>query len=431
MRVILIFVFLFIMGQNLISKSVTSNDSTIVEVDSLGFYYPVGRISFMLDGKLVPHSKIFKKGKAQYEFAGGTMEILDAIKNYGEKYRNGLLMYKRDERFNFCIEGVVDSKYNGSLVTLFTVTGNVIRSVDSTYVENGCFSFVGPEYLYEKSIISLGNYPDTVLSAELYLERGPIKVKLGHKSVVTSPLSIEYQQFLDSCAEYRRQIKVSLKRKENVEARELELCKYRYRFKKKHIHDGIGRELLLRDAYNIYDPYFEELYEMLSERDKSRGDVKSAYENRKKRLNQQSLAGKQYMDFTLVDSLGIPRKISDYVGKSECLFIDFWASWCGPCRAQEPHLVRLYSQYKDRGFEIVRISLDTDRDRWLSALQNTRGQWTELCIMNKEDNERVRKLYNIAGIPYGLLIDKSGKIVNVITGSWLYLEMLLKSYYKE
>ena len=135
----------------------------------------------------------------------------------------------------FHIEGTVDSKYNGALVTLFTITGNVIRSVDSTYVENGCFGFVGPEYLYEKSIISLGNYPDTVLSAELYLESGPIKVELKHNSVVCSPLTLEYQQFLDSCAEYRRQISVALKNKEDVEDMELKLCEYKYRFKKKHI----------------------------------------------------------------------------------------------------------------------------------------------------------------------------------------------------
>ena len=133
----------------------------------------------------------------------------------------------------FHIEGTVDSKYNGALVTLFTITGNVIRSVDSTYVENGCFGFVGPEYLYEKSIISLGNYPDTVLSAELYLESGPIKVELKHNSVVCSPLTLEYQQFLDSCAEYRRQISVALKNKEDVEDMELKLCEYKYRFKKK------------------------------------------------------------------------------------------------------------------------------------------------------------------------------------------------------
>lgn len=330
----------------------------------------------------------------------------------------------------FHIEGTVDSKYNGALVTLFTITGNVIRSVDSTYVENGCFGFVGAEYLYEKSIISLGNYPDTVLSAELYLESGPIKVELKHNSVVCSPLTLEYQQFLDSCAEYRRQISVALKNKEDVEDMELKLCEYKYRFKKKHIHNGLGRGLLLREANDIYDPYFDELYEMLSDRDKCRGDVKSEYQIRKKGLAQQFLAGKQFMDFTLIDSLGNEKRISDYVGKNELLFLDFWASWCGPCRAQEPHLVRLYQEYKDRGFGILGISLDVNTASWLSVLTKKENLWPELCIAGKEDDKRIRELYSITGIPFGVLLDKSGKIISVVNAGWQHLKMILDEYYK-
>ncbi|WP_302613640.1 TlpA disulfide reductase family protein [uncultured Bacteroides sp.] len=188
--------------------------------------------------------------------------------------------------------------------------------------------------------------------------------------------------------------------------------------------------MLLRDAYDIYDPYFEKLYGMLSERDKSRGDIRLEYENRKKRLKQQSLAGRQYVDFTLVDSLGCERKISDYVGKSDLLFLDFWASWCGPCRAQEPQLVRLYQEYRSKGFEILGVSLDANRTSWLSVLRKKENHWTDLCIAKKEDDKRVRELYSINGIPYGILIDKSGKIVNVVTAGWVHLEMLLKGYYK-
>lgn len=105
-----------------------------------------------------------------------------------------------------------------------------------------------------------------------------------------------------------------------MEDMELKLCEYKYRFKKKHIHNGLGRGLLLREANDIYDPYFDELYEMLSDRDKCRGDVKSEYQIRKKGLAQQFLAGKQFMDFTLIDSLGNEKRISDYVGKNELLF---------------------------------------------------------------------------------------------------------------
>lgn len=345
-----------------------------------------------------------------------------------------LLLYSRcacaqDSRFY--IKGTVDSKYNGNLVTLFTITGNIIRSVDSTYVENGRFGFTGSEYLYEKSIISLGNYPDTVLSAELYLERGFIEVELKRYSVISSPLALKYQLFLDSCAVYQQQISAALKRKENVEELELKLCEYKYRFKKKYIRNGLGRELFLQEAQNIYDPYFDELYEMLPDRDKYRGDVKTEYENRKKRLNQQFLTGKQYMDFTLIDTLGNEKRISDYIGKHDFLFIDFWASWCGPCRAQEPHLVRLYREYKDKGFEILRVSLDVDRVKWLSMLKKTHRFWPELCVANGEDDKRIRKLYNIAGIPFGVIVDKAGKITAVVTVGWQHLEMFLKAYYKD
>ena len=85
-------------------------------------------------------------------------------------------LYAQDSRFK--VIGTVDTKYNDSLITLFTFTGDIVRTVDSTYVKNGRFGFEGWEYLYEKSLISLGNYPDTVLSAEVFLEGGNISVEL-------------------------------------------------------------------------------------------------------------------------------------------------------------------------------------------------------------------------------------------------------------
>lgn len=106
-------------------------------------------------------------------------------------------LYAQDSRFK--VIGTVDTKYNDSLITLFTFTGDIVRTVDSTYVKNGRFGFEGWEYLYEKSLISLGNYPDTVLSAEVFLEGGNISVELKEMSSVHSPLMDDYKIFQDSC----------------------------------------------------------------------------------------------------------------------------------------------------------------------------------------------------------------------------------------
>ena len=330
---------------------------------------------------------------------------------------------------HFRINGRVDTRYNDSLVTLFTFTGDIIRSADSTYVQNGHFDFTGPEYLYEKSIISLGNYPDTVLFAEVFLEKGDILVELKQKSIVHSPLVDEYRVFQDSCGILWKQF-CMLKDVDLKQDAYKQFFSYRFKFKNKYLHNALGREVFLNDVSYSDDPYFAELYEKLSDRDKSRADVKTQYEYWEKRNRYLQLKGKQFMDFTLIDSLGNEKRISDYVGKNELLFLDFWASWCGPCRAQEPHLVRLYQEYKDRGFGIMGISLDVNTASWLSVLAKKENLWPELCIAGKEDDKRIRELYSITGIPFGVLLDKSGKIISVVNAGWQHLKMILNEYYK-
>ena len=105
--------------------------------------------------------------------------------------------YMFADNMAFRINGKIDSSYNGTLVTLFTFIGNEIRSVDSTYVKDGHFSFSGPEYIYEESLVSVGNSPDTVLYADVYL-KGEIDVHLKPKSVVRSSFNDEYKAFRDS-----------------------------------------------------------------------------------------------------------------------------------------------------------------------------------------------------------------------------------------
>ncbi|WP_169313285.1 redoxin domain-containing protein [Solitalea canadensis] len=105
---------------------------------------------------------------------------------------------------------------------------------------------------------------------------------------------------------------------------------------------------------------------------------------------------------------GIPVKLSSLQGKY--VLIDFWASWCPPCRAEIPHLTQLYSAYKNKGLEIYGVSLDKDKDRWLKAVEDYKMQWIHVSDLKKWGSQPVEG-YGIEGIPANFILDKEGKII--------------------
>ncbi|MNS30975.1 Thiol-disulfide oxidoreductase ResA [compost metagenome] len=113
-------------------------------------------------------------------------------------------------------------------------------------------------------------------------------------------------------------------------------------------------------------------------------------------------------EFTQTDSLGNSIKLSDFKGKY--VLIDFWASWCGPCRAENPNVVKVYEKFKDKNFTILGISLDQKKGAWLKAINDDKLVWTQVSDLKSWENE-VAKLYDIRSIPANLLLDKNGKII--------------------
>jgi peroxiredoxin len=120
--------------------------------------------------------------------------------------------------------------------------------------------------------------------------------------------------------------------------------------------------------------------------------------------------GDQLTDFTLNDTDGKPVSISDYRGKF--VLIDFWASWCAPCREENPNLLKAYEKYSSRGFEIIGISLDADKGSWLKAIEKDKLSWVNLSDLKGWESEPAQQ-YNIKSIPANALIDTSGKIIAV------------------
>ena len=133
--------------------------------------------------------------------------------------------------------------------------------------------------------------------------------------------------------------------------------------------------------------------------------------------------GQEAPEISLPNAAGNTITLSSLKGK--IVLLDFWASWCGPCRAANPGIVKLYKKYKERGFEVYAVSLDESKKKWINAIKRDKLTYTQVIDVNVWESS-VGLNYGLEAIPTNFLIDKTGKIVAIdLEGA--ALEKMIKS----
>lgn len=139
--------------------------------------------------------------------------------------------------------------------------------------------------------------------------------------------------------------------------------------------------------------------------------------------------GKPYKEVIAKNEDGEVVKLSSVIGNNKLVLLDFWASWCGPCRGEFPHLKKAYEKYRDQGFEIYAVSIDEDRQDWLAATDEEQVPWINLLVDGGWENSAVKD-YAVRGVPANFLIDSEGVIRHVDLREWKLDEVLEEVFKK-
>ena len=287
---------------------------------------------------------------------------------------------------NLSIKGTVEGEHSGK-VYLQKFDNKMFRTIASTDLKDGKFEFSENVEIPEIYGLSLDTLKGSYL---LFLDGKPVTATLDaanyYRNTKVTGSSL-HDLFMDYRA--RENVKIDEFVKEHPASLVAAYVLYRD-FSYRLSPDEIRSNVALLDASLQRTPYVRVLLELAETLDRV-------------------AIGKPAPDFTLNAPDGTPVKFSDKLGKGYVL-LDFWASWCGPCRRENPNVVNVFNKYKDKGFDIFGVSLDGDMEAWTKAIDNDKLAWTNVSDL-KSWNCAPAKLYGVRSIPSNLLIDPSGVIV--------------------
>ena len=320
----------------------------------------------------------------------------------------------------YTITATLDDVSEGTVFLSKVIDSDLVK-VDSAQVVDGSFTFAGegssPEIVYV-SFSGEGN------RFNFFVEPGTINITGNTEEPVFSgsPTQDLYQQFMgkvDAFNDDRRSLYEDYKAAE-AEGNEEVMAEIDSYFEnideqeKAFIIDWAAKNntsvaapfVLLRYSYLFDLNDLESVFATLDPSVKE-SDYTHRIGERIEVLKSVAI-GQPAPEFTQNDTLDNPVSLSDFKGKY--VLVDFWASWCSPCRAENPKVVEAFQTYNDRGFTVLGVSLDRDKEKWMKAIHVDRLTWTQLSDLKGWSNE-ASELYGVRSIPANFLINPEGIII--------------------
>ena len=318
---------------------------------------------------------------------------------------------------NYRIDGMAPADANGQWVYLYKPSGQ--GASDSVQIANGRFTL-------ERAVAEDGLIAHLVIPRSYNLsfipEEGIIKADLAASGATGTPLNDEHTQkskYRKGLIEEARAKLKSIRADKNLddkakeEAQEKVSDELYAKIKplaeadlKEHPNDAIGL-IALQNLLGMEDVNVAKAEALLQQAgDRLRAEESITKMVARLRRVEATQAGAQFVDFEGVDDANKAVRLSDYVGKGHYVLVDFWASWCGPCRREIGHLKKVRDAYTDKGLVILGTVVWDEMEDHLKAMKELEITWPQ--IFNKTD---ATELYGIAGIPQIILFDPAGKIV--------------------
>lgn len=330
-----------------------------------------------------------------------------------------------NENKGYTVTGTVEGATDGDMVYLQAAEGRQLVKLDSAIIRNGVFTLKGTQDSAVNRYITCQPSGKEGILMDFFLENGTIKINLsaGENDSATGTANNDiYQNIRNRQNELNSQINVIYQSMANTtltDEQRAEKAKQMNELEKQYT--AVAKEGIKQNIGNTVGVFLlkkNHYYMSVEELDSLIPQIPAAYDNDETIIRikenveklKSTAVGKKFTDFEMQTPEGKPVKLSDYVGKGKIVLVDFWASWCGPCRREMPTLVEAYAKYKNQNFEIVGVSLDQNNDSWKEAIKKLNITWPQMSDL-KYWNCEGAKLYAVSSIPHTILIDGDGTIL--------------------